>query len=146
MVDITLETMASTAPVTADLTGEEPIETEISLVGQGARLRQLSSTPINAKVASYVLLITDQGKCITIDDSSANTLTIPLNASVAFPIGATLLVRQLGTGNTSIVATGGVTIQKKASVGLALSEQFATVFLHKVATDTWQLSGELAPV
>ena len=146
MVDITLEEVATNNPVSTDLDGSEPIETEISLVGRGLRLRQMSTTPLNAQTSSYTLVINDQGNVVTMDNGSANTLTVPPNASVAFPIGATLLVRQLGVGATSIVAGAGVTIEKKASVGLVLAEQFATVFLHKIATNTWHLAGELAAV
>lgn len=147
MVDVTLTDLLGSNPVTADLTGDEPIETVKSGVSEAATLRQLSSTPINAQVGtSYSLILTDQGGVVTMANASANSVTIPLNATIAFPIGATMLVRWLGTGITSIAAAGGVTIQKKASIGLALSEQYATALLHKVAVNTWAVTGELAPI
>ena len=146
MADTTVEQLATTSPVTVAITGEEPIETEIGAVGHGARLRQLSSLPLVPLTVSSNLLITDQGKCITMDVAVASVLTIPTNAGVGFPIGATLLVRQIGLGSTSIAAAGGVTIEKRASVGLVLAEQFATVMLHKIDTDIWHLSGELQAV
>lgn len=147
MVDVTLSDLLGTNPVTAAIDGEEPIETVKSGVSEAAKLRQLSSTPINAQTGtSYTLALSDQGEVITMNNGSSNVVTIPLNASVAFAIGTTLLVRWDGSGETSIAATGGVTIKKRASIGLALAEQHATAFLQKVAINTWFLSGELAPV
>ena len=41
---------------------------------------------INAQSGSYTLALTDAGKFVPITNGSANTLTVPPNSSVAFPI------------------------------------------------------------
>jgi len=147
MADITLTQLITSNPVTTALSGEEPIETVVSSTSEAARLRQLSTTPIVPQTGtSYTLALTDQGKLTTMSNSVSNSVTVPTNATVAFPIGTTLLVGQIGTGQTSIVAAGGVSIQKKASASLNLSEQFARVVLHKIGTNTWHLTGELTPL
>lgn len=39
------------------------------------------------------------------NNAAANTLTIPANALVAYPIGTQILVTQMGAGTTSIAIT-----------------------------------------
>src|SRR5664279_3164644 len=63
-------------------------------VGNGTVLvtRALLSTDIpgvvsNARTANYTLVLADAGKLVTMNVSSANNLTVPLNSSVAFPVG-----------------------------------------------------------
>lgn len=75
---------------------------------------------------------------------SNNTVTIPLNATTAFPIGTEINITQESAFQTSIVATGGVTIQS-AGGWLKLAAQFSAVTLIKKGTNTWQLIGQLAP-
>lgn len=143
MADKTLTQLLATNPVTAALTGDEPIETVTAGTSVAAKLRQLSMAPIGINAGTtYTLGITDQGKVVTMTNASANTVTVPTNASVAFPIGASLLIRQQGGGATTIAAAGGVVINKKASLTLTLAEQYAQVVLHKTAEDTWHTTGE----
>ena len=143
MADKTLSSLLSTNPVTAAPTGDEPIETVVSGTSEAFKVRQLSNTPIVNKTDNYTLALTDQGAVVSVLSSAAKTVTIPLNATVAFAIGTTLLVRGLGTGAVDIAAAGGVTINKRASNSLVLLEQNAQVVLHKINTDIWHLAGEL---
>jgi hypothetical protein len=91
--------------------------------------------------ASYTLLLTDGGKIVEMTSASANNLTIPLNSSVAFPIGTSIFVVQAGAGQTTIVATAGVTVN--SYVGLKLIGQWAGCTLIKRATNTWVAVGGL---
>jgi len=76
------------------------------------------------------------------NSASANNLTVPLNATVAFPVGTQINVLQVGAGQTTIVATGGVTIN--ATPGLKLRAQWSSATLIKRATDTWVAVGDLS--
>ncbi len=96
----------------------------------------------NTQTDSYTLVLTDDSKLIIMNKGTANDLTVPLNASVAFPTGTQIIVQQLGAGQTTIVATGGVTLQ--AQPGLKVSAQYGVATLIKVATDTWIVSGALS--
>jgi hypothetical protein len=96
---------------------------------------------INSQTASYTLVLTDKGKMVEMYNASANNLTIPLNSSVAFDIGTTITILQTGAGQTTIVATGGVTVN--GTPGLKLRAQWSLVTLVKRATDTWVVSGDL---
>lgn len=93
---------------------------------------------------TYTLILTDQNSLVTMSNSSANTLTVPANASVAFPIGAQVTVEQTGTGITTIAAAGGVTINGAAGV-LTLGGRYAFATLTKTATNTWSTAGGYGP-
>ena len=96
----------------------------------------------NAQAASYTLVLTDNGKLVEISNASANNLTVPLNSTVAFPVGAQINILQTGAGQTTIVATGGVTIN--GTPGLKLRAQWSAATLIKRATDTWVAVGDLS--
>ena len=101
-----------------------------------------SSTVItNAQTASYTLVLADKDKLVEIDNASANNLTIPLNSSVAFPVGTQITILQTGAGTTTLVATGGVTLN--ATPGLILRARWSSVTLIKRGTDTWVAVGDL---
>jgi hypothetical protein len=73
--------------------------------------------------------------------ASANNLTIPLNASAAFAIGTSIFVLQAGAGQTTIVATAGVTIN--SFIGLKIIGQWSGCTLIKRGTNTWVAIGGL---
>ena len=98
---------------------------------------------INAQTGtSYTLVLGDAGYQIEMNNASANTLTVPLNSSVAFPVGTQIAVLQTGAGQTTITATGGVTIN--GFPGLKLVSQWAGCTLTKRATNTWVVQGGLS--
>jgi hypothetical protein len=114
--------------------------------GSGAKLQVTGGISyqniFNRRTASYTLVLTDQNDIIEMNVASANNLTIPLNATVAFPIGTEIAVLQYGAGQTTIVATVGVTLRAKANA-LKISGQFAGCTLVKVGTDEWYVIGDL---
>jgi len=92
---------------------------------------------------TYTLVLTDAGKMVTLSNASAITLTVPTNASVAFPVNTRIDLLQYGAGQVTVAAAGGVTIASKASA-LKLSAQYAGATLWKKATDTWVLVGDIS--
>jgi hypothetical protein len=95
-----------------------------------------------AKTASYTLVLTDAAQLINMNVASANNLTVPLNSSVAFPIGTQILVYQSGAGQTTLVATSGVTIRSQGSK-LKIQGQYGIAGLLKIGTDEWVAYGNL---
>ena len=75
--------------------------------------------------------------------STANTLTVPTNANVAFAVGTQILVLQTGTGQTTLTAASGVTINS-VDAKLKLNKRWSSAVLIKRATDTWVAVGDLA--
>lgn len=98
---------------------------------------------INTQYDSYTLVLTDKGKIIEMYKGSANTLTIPLNASVAFPVNTRIDIVQFGAGQTTVVAESGVTIRSVAG-NLKLSNQYSAATLYKRGPDEWVLVGDLS--
>lgn len=88
---------------------------------------------------SYTLLLSDgRVTIVEMNNASANTLTVPLNSTVAFPVGTTITVAQYGAGLTTIAATGGVTINT-SSGSMDSPGQFAPMVLEKRGTNEWYL-------
>jgi hypothetical protein len=96
--------------------------------------------PINNQTASYTLVLADAGKMIVVNSASATTVTIPLQSTANFPIGTQILVMQIGSGQTSIAATGGVTLNSKN--GITTSGLYAVISLIKIGADSWVVAGD----
>jgi hypothetical protein len=94
------------------------------------------------KATSYTLVLGDAYKLIEMEVSTANTLTIPTNASVAFPLGTQILVSQLGTGQTTITPAVGVTLRSSGGK-TKTSAQYSMCTLIKRGTNEWYLSGDI---
>ena len=88
---------------------------------------------------TYTLVLTDVAKVVSLTNGSAITLTIPTNASVAFPTGTQILLYQGGAGQVT-VGGAGVTLRSQGTK-LKLSGQYAVAGLLKVGTDEWVLFG-----
>lgn len=97
----------------------------------------------STKTASYTLALVDLAQVVNMNVSTANNLTVPLNSSVAFPIGSQILIYQSGAGQTTIVATSGVTIRSQGSK-LKVFGQYGVAGLLKIGTDEWVAFGNLA--
>jgi hypothetical protein len=102
----------------------------------------LSDMATSAQSASYTLVLADKAKVVEMSVGSANNLTVPLNSSVAFPTGTQIHIVQTGSGQTTVVATGGVTINTATT--LKLRAQWSAATLIKRAENTWVLVGDLA--
>lgn len=97
---------------------------------------------VNAQTGtSYTLALTDEGDIITMNNASANTLTIPTNASVALPVGTVVSIIQLGVGVTTVDAATGVTLNGVSGGAADLSAQHGAVSLVKIGADAWNLAG-----
>jgi hypothetical protein len=97
----------------------------------------------NRQTASYTLVDADRSKMVEMNVATANNLTIPLDATVPFAIGTQIEVAQYGAGQTTIVATSGVTI-RSASGNLKIAAQYVAVSLIKIGTNEWYCFGNLS--
>ena len=91
---------------------------------------------------TYTLALTDAGKMVTLTNASAIALTIPTNATTAFPINTRIDLLQYGAGQVT-VGGAGVTINSSGAK-LKLTGQYSGASLWKKATDTWVLIGDIA--
>ena len=101
---------------------------------------------VNAQTASYTFVLADgNNTLVTLANASANTLTIPPNSSVAFPVGTVLNFAQTGAGATTITQGSGVTI---TSIGATASApktrvQYSAGSAIQTAANAWLVIGDL---
>lgn len=98
---------------------------------------------------AYTLVSGDQYKILLASNSTtAGTVNIPTNASVAFPTGTQITIVQTGTGQLTIAATTpGTTTVLSAGATTAqpkLRTQYSAATLIKTGTDTWYVVGDIA--
>lgn len=95
--------------------------------------------PQNAQTGAYVLALTDDGKHISI---TTGGITIPANASIAFPIGSTIVIFNNSSSNQTIAITTDTLKQAGTSnTGSRVLAQNGLATIVKVASTTWAISG-----
>jgi hypothetical protein len=106
------------------------------------------SYSINAQTtAAYVTVASDAGAIVTVSNASANTFKLPTNASVAYAIGSTITLIQIGAGLTTISAvTAGTTIvlSTGATAASPTLGQYKSATCIKTGTDAWYVIGALS--
>ena len=113
------------------------IKTIVSSTGlQNAYITQ------NAQTASYTLVLTDDGKIVSMNVATANNLTVPPSSSVNFVIGTQIVIAQYGAGQTTIVAGAGVSL-RSANSALKIANRYSSTSLIKIGTDEWYVLGDL---
>jgi hypothetical protein len=98
---------------------------------------------------TYTFVLADaDNKLVTASNASAQTYSIPTNATTAFPIGTQLNIIQIGAGQvtvsaatpatTTIVSTGATSASPKCRA------QYSAITLVKRDTDSWYAIGDIA--
>ncbi len=134
--DLASITAAGRAMVTAASAAAQRALVEAEKLGERAGVNRQDGT-------SYTLVLGDKGKLIEMNNASANTLTVPPNASVAFPVNSWVDIAQFGAGQTTIAAGSGVTIRSSGGK-LKLTGQYSGATLIKRGTNEWLLIGDIA--
>lgn len=98
---------------------------------------------------AYTLTLADANTSQQASNAVAATITIPTNATVAFPIGTVITFVQTGAGKIQLAAAAGVTVTSSVSGGFVSGAtgtraQYSTISIIKAATDTWRLAGDVA--
>lgn len=100
-----------------------------------------------SQVGPVLVSVTGTTKTVAISDSntiqacsnaSAQTITIPANASVPFAIGTALIFQQQGAGVVTVTGDTGVTVNGIIGGAVSTNGQYTAVYLIKSAVDTWQ--------
>ena len=134
-------TVSIDTSVTADLTTAQTLTN-----------KTLTDAKINlgfdAETASYTAVLANNSQVVTMSNASANTFSIPTNASVAFPIGTQINVLQIGAGQTTIqaVTSGTTTIQSTGATAAQpkLRARYSAATCLKAGTDLWYVFGDIA--
>lgn len=111
--------------------------------GTNEGINDLAIAVANAQTGtSYTLVLTDVAKLVKLTNAASITLTIPANASVAFPIGTQILLYQGGAGQVTISPDGGVTLRSYDNK-YKINGQYGVAGILKLATDEWVAFGNL---
>lgn len=141
-VDSTWDALLTSGDFTSEI--ETAVQTYLDTNLQTQVNVAVLDAPVNVTEetgVSYTLELEDSNTVIQTNNSGANSVTIPPNSSVAFPVGISVGIVQTGAGATTVIAGSGVTILNEN--GLILNAQYAYCNLIKVATNTWIASGSL---
>lgn len=88
------------------------------------------------KTDNYTLVLADQNKVVLMNVSAAGkAITVPTNASVAFPVGAVVHIYNASADSVSVDGDTGVTVRNTGSVS-----QYGEARLRKRAANEWVLT------
>lgn len=144
--------LRSTTPGTAPSTAQT-VDGELAVniadrrvfVRSGAAVVEVANAglvPVNTQTGTaYTLVLADAGAQIDADNAGPVTVTIPIDAAVAFPVGQLVYVCQAGAGAVTVVGDTGVTLVPTA---VTTAKADTVVALHKIGADSWRAVGALA--
>jgi hypothetical protein len=93
---------------------------------------------------TYTLVLGDAGDYIQTTSTTAVTITVPLQSSVAWAADTEIYFEQNNTGQITIAGASGVTVN--SSETLKSFARYSVIALKRVAENVWTLTGERALV
>ena len=98
-------------------------------------------TAVNYTGTTDTLALTDAWKMIYYSNSSQVDVTIPTNASVAFPVGTRMMLLSTGAGGVTLTTTSLTLLGSSPNKTIVQNE---AIYIEKTATDTWAIVGGTA--
>ena len=133
------------------------IPSDTDLVKDGADAIRTLGNSVDASFAAVTLravtttsdtfVLADlRNKLVTYANASAIAVTIPLNSSVAFPIGTSINIAQTGAGQVTVSGAVGVTIRSTGASATTPKTRviYSAITCIKIATDEWLCVGDIA--
>jgi len=154
----TLTNKTLTAPIISTIsnTGTLTLPTSTdTLVGRATTdtltNKSLTSPKVNLGIeaqtgTTYTTVLDDNGKLITLTNAASIAVTIPLNSSVAYPVGAQLNMAQMGAGQVTVSGDVGVTVVSTGATASApkARAQYSTLTAVQTSTDNWLVMGDIS--
>lgn len=120
-------------------------------VGDGTNALDYASSTLqfNAQTGTtYTFALTDKDKLVTASNASAQTYSIPTNATTAFPTGTQINIIAIGAGQVTIQAasSGTTTVSSTGATPTApkLRAQYSSATCIKAGTDLWYVVGDIS--
>ena len=100
--------------------------------------------PVDLQDANYTFVMADSGRMKRHTSGTPHNFTIPDNATVAFPIGTILPVRNIGAGPVTIVQGGSTELRLPGvgSTGNRVLNQWGFCTIVKEDTNKWIIQGQ----
>jgi hypothetical protein len=133
-------TLSINTAVTADLTTAQTL-TNKTLTSP------LINLGVNAQTGtSYTTVLADNGKLVTLSNTSPITVTIPPFSSVAYPVGAQLNFVGINTGAVTFAQGAGVTIVSTGATASApaLRARYSSATAICISQDNWLIAGDIS--
>jgi hypothetical protein len=94
---------------------------------------------------TYTPVLNDQYQVlVTRSNAAASTMTIPTNATTAFPVGTCITVLNKGVGLVSISGAVGVTILSAGAVAaIPTLAQYKSCAILQVSANNWYVVGAI---
>ena len=115
------------ARVTSSKFTFQPSTGTLDVVGTVTQLRQE-----NVKTADHTLALIDRDRIVAFNGTGAQTVTLPQDSAVAFPIGSVVYISRINTGSLSLVAGTGASASQTGSFGSG-----EELYVRKRAANTW---------
>ena len=109
-----------------------------------AAINGLVMPPVNLTInaqtgTAYTLVAADANNIVTMNNSAANTVTIPTGVQ---PVGCAVVIIQMGAGQTTVAPTSPDALYNASSA--KTRAQYSVVVLYHLASGVWLLSGDMA--
>jgi len=97
---------------------------------------------------TYTLVLADADKIVELNDGTECAVTIPLNASVTYPIGTNITIVAFGAGVYTVKGATGVILNGVTEAGadeslVTITARYDGVSMYKRATDEWVILGAI---
>lgn len=120
-------------------TGAAWEEIEFSAMTVSASVADLAPIPATTQAGTtYTLALADAFSMILCSNAALVTVTVPTNASVAFPVGTQVALQSTGAGGVTLTTTSLTLNGSSPNTTIAQNE---VMVLEKTATDTWSIMG-----
>lgn len=130
---------AAAAGANTDITSLEQDVAVVATGTIGAASIGYRGAPQNAQTSAYGLVLADNGKHISI---TTGGVTVPSNASQAFPVGATVVIYNNSGSSQSIAITSDTMRQAgTTNTGTRTLANYGLATLLKVGATEWVISG-----
>ncbi|CAB5221880.1 hypothetical protein UFOVP359_115 [uncultured Caudovirales phage] len=135
--------------ISVNSTGVVSIPGSVSVTGTAIYHIETNTPTLSAGNSyTYTLVLADDGKFVDMNTTTGitNYINVPLNSSVAFPVGTQINIVQTGVGQTVIrdSTNGGISgVTVNATPGKKLRATWSVATLVKRSTNDWLLMGDL---
>ncbi len=97
----------------------------------------------NSSTTYTGLSLTDANTLVLSTNAATQTITIPANATVAYPVGTQISFSQEGAGKVTLAPAVGVTFTS-FNTYLSTAGQYAIISAIQTTADAWRIVGNLA--